>query len=147
MEKVNNWNGSRIKTNITGLDCLLYGGLNSDKDSFILIKGASDTENTVFGMQILYGVSQSLSERDMTPESKKYLCNMEYYVDPETIEYSFGAAVFQYITFFGKIILTFMIIWIADKYRLMHFVLHKSLSLEQTPKRKKFFFQFKSSSK
>lgn len=73
MEKVNNWNGSRIKTNITGLDHLLYGGLNPDKDSFILIKGASDTEKTVFGMQILYGISQSLSERYITTESKNLI--------------------------------------------------------------------------
>lgn len=70
MEKSNDWNGTRMKTNITGLDRLLYGGLNPEKKSFILIKGASDTEKTVFGMQMLYGISQSLSEKDITIKSK-----------------------------------------------------------------------------
>lgn len=71
---------------------------------------------------------------------------VELYVRPGSIENDYLAAIFQYVTFFGKIILTFMIIWIAKEYRLMYFVLHKNLSLEQTPKRKKFFFQFMSSS-
>lgn len=64
--KSEKWEEQRVKTHITGLDRLLYGGLNLGQYSyFILIKGAADTEKTMFGMQMLYGIAQSLSSKRM----------------------------------------------------------------------------------
>lgn len=60
------WEEQRVQTHITGLDRLLYGGLNLGQyPYFILIKGAADTEKTIFGMQMLYGIAQSLSSKRM----------------------------------------------------------------------------------
>ena len=82
------WQEQRVQTHITGLDRLLYGGLCLGSEPyFILIKGAADTEKTAFGLQMLYGIAQSLKDEDMkyeNPEayfsstfnSKKYLENM-----------------------------------------------------------------------
>lgn len=82
------WQDLRIQTHITGLDRLLYGGLCLRKEPyFILIKGAADTEKTAFGLQMLYGIAQSLKDEKIkfekpeayfysTYNSKSYLNNM-----------------------------------------------------------------------
>lgn len=83
------WRKLRVQTHITGLDRLLYGGLCLGSNPyFILIKGAADTEKTVFGMQMLYGITQSLQDKKMeyngpqmsyfysTYNKKEYLNNM-----------------------------------------------------------------------
>ena len=65
-EKDYAWKSIRVQTRITGLDRLLYGGLTlSENPYFILMKGAADTEKTMFGMQMLYGIAQSLSDDKM----------------------------------------------------------------------------------
>ena len=83
------WKNLRVQTRITGLDRLLYGGLTlSNNPYFILMKGAADTEKTMFGMQMIYGIAQSLSYDTMeykemltplfvsTHNSTEYLNNM-----------------------------------------------------------------------
>ena len=53
----------RIPTNISGLDELLYGGLDIIKAPFcIVIRGGAGTESTLFGLQLLYGIALSLNE-------------------------------------------------------------------------------------
>lgn len=120
--------------------------------SFILLLGRLNSNHLMMPNKMLYGLYIYAIAQMFGPFMDVFISMegntgyVELYVCPGSIENDYLAAIFQYVTFFGKIILTFMIIWIADKYRLMYFVLHKSLSLEQTPKRKEFFFQFMSSS-
>ena len=68
------------------------------------------------------------------------------YVEPNSIYNDYLLSTYQYLTFLGKMVLTFTIIWMAKEYRLMYFVLYKSLSLEQSPSRMSFFRQFMNSS-
>lgn len=120
--------------------------------SFILLLGRLNSNHLMMPSTMLYGLYIYAMAQMFSPFMNIFLSmeentgHVELYVPPGSKGNDYLPAVFQYITLFGKIILTFMIIWIAKEYRLMYFVLHKSLSLEQTPKRKKFFFQFMSSS-
>ncbi|MCH5310898.1 MAG: hypothetical protein J1E57_02895 [Prevotella sp.] len=51
----------KIKTNIIGFDYLLYDGLDLTNDhTVIVIQGDKTTERTLFGLQLLYGIGQSL---------------------------------------------------------------------------------------
>ena len=57
----------KVCTNISGLDELLYGGLDiSSPCTVILIKGDEDSERALFGVQLLYGLAQSI--KDIIPE-------------------------------------------------------------------------------
>lgn len=62
----------RIPTRICGLDNLLYGGLDIIKRPFtIVIRGGAGSESTLFGLQLLYGIALSLSEKERdTPFTK-----------------------------------------------------------------------------
>lgn len=120
--------------------------------SFILLLGRLNSNHLMMPSTMLYGLYIYAMAQMFSPFMNIFLSMeektgyVELYVPSGSKGNDYLPAAFQYITLFGKIILTFMIIWIAKEYRLMYFVLHKSLSLEQTPKRKKFFFQFMSSS-
>lgn len=60
------WKEARVRTRISGLDRLLYGGLCLGQEPYLIVmKGAADTEKTMFGMQMLYGIAQSLADEDM----------------------------------------------------------------------------------
>lgn len=60
----------KIKTNILGLDRLLFEGLDlSHKNTVIVIKGNETTERTLLGLQMIYGIAQSLN--DIAQSSKK----------------------------------------------------------------------------
>lgn len=51
----------KLPTNIYGLDRLLYGGLDMQKPtSIIVIKGNETSERTLLGLQMLYGLGQSI---------------------------------------------------------------------------------------
>lgn len=52
----------KIPTRVPGLDELLYGGLNlSEKSNIIVIKGDESIDKTLLGIQLGYGIAQSLS--------------------------------------------------------------------------------------
>lgn len=56
----------KISTNILGLDKLLYDGLDlTENGNIILIRGDIGSEKTLFGMQLLYGVAQSMDYLDL----------------------------------------------------------------------------------
>ncbi len=60
----------KIKTNIIGFDCLLFNGLDlTNERTIIAIQGGKETDRTLFGLQMLYGLGQSLSKCDIA-ESK-----------------------------------------------------------------------------
>lgn len=66
----------KVRTNIPGFDELLYGGLDiSSPCTVIFIKGEEDAERALFGLQLLYGLAQSI--KDILPEAdfKKYYPN------------------------------------------------------------------------
>lgn len=71
-EIVENNEVQRIPTQIYGLDKLLYGGLDIIKRPFtIVIRGGAGSESTLFGLQLLYGIALSLSEKERdTPFTK-----------------------------------------------------------------------------
>ena len=51
----------KIKTNIVGLDKLLFGGLNLAQDhNVVIIRSEDVNQGTVLGIQMLYGLSQSI---------------------------------------------------------------------------------------
>lgn len=118
--------------------------------SFILLLGKLNSNHLMIPNGLLYGLylyamAQIFSPfMDILAEVSGNSGKVELYVNPNLIENDYLAAIFQYFTFFGKAVLTITIIWIAKQYRLMYFVLHKSLSLEQTPIRYKTFRQFMS---
>lgn len=59
----------KIRTNILGLDRLLYDGLDLNEDgNIILIRGEIGSEKTLFGMQLLYGVAQSIDSLNLGKE-------------------------------------------------------------------------------
>ncbi|WP_448781037.1 hypothetical protein [Bacteroides congonensis] len=52
---------NKTKTNIVGLDKLLFGGFDLSRESLlIVIEGKEDTEKALLGLQMLYGLAQSL---------------------------------------------------------------------------------------
>ncbi len=52
----------KISTRVPGLDELLFGGLNlSEDNNLIIIKGDESIDKTLLGIQIGYGIAQSLS--------------------------------------------------------------------------------------
>lgn len=58
-------NLQKIKTNILGLDKLLFDGLDLSRNhTVIIIKGNETTERTLLGLQLLYGIGQSISKHD-----------------------------------------------------------------------------------
>lgn len=113
---------------------LLLGKLNSN---YLMIPNPM-----LFGLY-LYALAQIFGPFMNTyVELSGYVGAIELYVEPNAIINDYLASVFHYVTFFGKMLLTFTIIWMAKEYRLMYFVLHKSLSLEQAPLQMSFFKQF-----
>ena len=73
----------KIKTNIIGFDELLFKGLDlTNKRTVIVIQGGKETDKTLFGLQMLYGIGQSLSDNITKCEHKKepfiqYLSNYQ----------------------------------------------------------------------
>ena len=62
---------NKVKTNIRGFDEMLFGGLDLVPDhSVIVIKTDEPVQGTLLGLQILYGIAQSLElfEREKTPQ-------------------------------------------------------------------------------
>lgn len=54
---------ARISTKISGLDKILYGGLDFIRQPFcIVIRGGAGSESTLFGLQLLYGIALSLCD-------------------------------------------------------------------------------------
>ena len=53
----------KIPTRVPGLDDLLFGGINlfKSKNNLIIIKGDDSIDKTILGIQIGYGIAQSLS--------------------------------------------------------------------------------------
>lgn len=120
--------------------------------SFILLLGRLNSNHLMIPNSMLYGLYLYAMIQLFAPFMDIWV-NMdgnegiiELYVKPGEIVDDYLYPIFQYLTFIGKMILTITIIWIAKEYRLMYFVLYKSLSLEQTPIRMRFFKQFMSSS-
>lgn len=57
----------KVSTGILGLDCLLYGGLDlSAPFTVIFVKGDIDSERAMFGVQLMYGLAQSI--KNILPE-------------------------------------------------------------------------------
>ena len=120
--------------------------------SFILLLGKLNSNHLMIPNRLLYGLYLYALIQIFGPfmglfvkvEGNEGIINL--YVEPGSIYNDYLYSTFQYLTFLGKMALTFTIIWIAKEYRLMYFVLHKSLSLEQTPSRMSFFRQFMNSS-
>lgn len=70
----------KISTNILGLDRLLYDGLDLKEDgNIILIRGEIGSEKTLFGMQLLYGVAQSIDSLNL--EKEIHHCLFSTYAD------------------------------------------------------------------
>lgn len=121
--------------------------------SFNLLLGRLNSNHLMIPNSLLYGlylyalIQTFAPFMDILVEMNGNEGTVTLYVEPMTIYDDYLTPIFQYLTFIGKMILTITIIWIAKDYRLMYFVLHKSLSLEQTPIRMRFFKQFMSSSK
>lgn len=70
----------KISTNILGLDRLLYDGLDLKEDgNIILIRGEIGNEKTLFGMQLLYGVAQSIDSLNL--EKEIHHCFFSTYAD------------------------------------------------------------------
>ena len=73
----------KIKTNIIGFDEILFKGLDlTNKRTVIAIQGGMETDKTLFGLQMLYGLGQSLSINIKDCELKKkpfiqYLSNYQ----------------------------------------------------------------------
>lgn len=73
----------KIKTNIIGFDEILFKGLDLiNKRTVIAIQGGMETDKTLFGLQMLYGLGQSLSINIKDCELKKkpfiqYLSNYQ----------------------------------------------------------------------
>ena len=58
-----------MKTNIIGFDYLLFDGLNlSNERTVIAIQGGKESERTLLGLQMLYGLGQSLTKN--SPDCK-----------------------------------------------------------------------------
>lgn len=74
----------KISTNILGLDRLLYDGLDlTENGNIILIRGEIGSEKTIFGMQLLYGVAQSIDNIDLGRLVHNYLFST--YEDDKTL--------------------------------------------------------------
>lgn len=74
----------KISTNILGLDRLLYDGLDlTENGNIILIRGETGSEKTIFGMQLLYGVAQSIDNIDLGRVVHNYLFST--YEDDKTL--------------------------------------------------------------
>lgn len=120
--------------------------------SFILLLGKLNSNYLMVPNALLYGLYLYAMAQMFTPFMDIFVSVpfetgvVELYVEPNAVVNDYLLSVFHYITFFGKMVLTFTIIWIAREYRLMFFVLHKSLSREQTPAKIGFFKQFMESS-
>ena len=120
--------------------------------SFILLLGRLNSNHLMIPNSLLYGlylyamIQLFAPFMDIWVKMEGNSGIIELYVKPGEIIDDYLYSIFQYLTFIGKMILTITIIWIAKGYRLIYFVLYKSLSLEQTPIRMNFFKQFMSSS-
>lgn len=74
----------KISTNILGLDRLLYDGLDlTENGNIILIRGEIGSEKTIFGMQLLYGVAQSMDNIDLGKAVHQHLFST--YEDEKTL--------------------------------------------------------------
>ena len=74
----------KISTNILGLDRLLYDGLDLTEDgNIILIRGEVGSEKTLFGMQLLYGVAQSIDSLNLGKDI--HHCFFSSYVDERSL--------------------------------------------------------------
>ena len=120
--------------------------------SFILLLGRLNSNHLMIPNSLLYGLYlyamiqlfAPFMDIEVEMDGNEGIINL--YVEPGNDVVNCLNPIFQYLTFTGKMILTITIIWIAKGYRLIYFVLYKSLSLEQTPIRMNFFKQFMSSS-
>lgn len=60
----------KIKTEVSGLDHLLFGGLNMGPDHVVVvIKSEEPIQGTLLGMQMLYGITQSTNGMKNAPQS------------------------------------------------------------------------------
>lgn len=67
----------KIKTNIVGLDKLLFGGLNLAQDhNVVIIRSEDVNQGTVLGIQMLYGLSQSI-HRDSNKVLSYFISNYD----------------------------------------------------------------------
>ena len=67
----------KLSTKIYGLDKILRGGLDLDKDPLaIVIRGAANTHRTLFALQLLYGLGLSLKESDNSDNLQAYYASM-----------------------------------------------------------------------
>lgn len=74
----------KISTNIIGLDRLLYDGLDLSEDgNIILIRGEIGSEKTLFGMQLLYGIAQSIDCLNLGKDI--HHCFFSTYVDEKCL--------------------------------------------------------------
>lgn len=70
----------KIKTNVLGFDYLLFDGLDLTMPrTVIVIQGDHTTERTLFGLQLLYGIGQSLLERGCSLKEGPFLQYMSNY--------------------------------------------------------------------
>lgn len=79
----------KVRTNITGFDYLLFDGLDlMNERTVIAIQGSKETERTLFGLQMLYGLGQSLANKFPNCELKKgpFLQFLSNYLSKDFIE-------------------------------------------------------------
>lgn len=120
--------------------------------SFILLLGKLNSNHLMIPNRLLYGLYLYAIIQIFGPFMGLFVNIsgnegiIRLYVEPNSIYNDYLLSTYQYLTFLGKMVLTFTIIWMAKEYRLMYFVLYKSLSLEQSPSRMSFFRQFMNSS-
>ena len=65
----------KVRTNVPGLDKLLYGGLNLVPENSVLIVKSSETgQGTTFGLQLLFGLTQTMKRRSISVKAR-YISN------------------------------------------------------------------------
>lgn len=66
MEEFYNKN-TKVSTFIEGIDQMLYDGLDlSRQHTLIVIRGGENTERSLLGLQMMYGIAQGMS-KEVTP--------------------------------------------------------------------------------
>lgn len=80
----------KIKTNIIGFDYLLYDGIDlTNNSTVIVVQGDKTTDRTLFGLQLLYGIGQSLSndkKYEHCSEKKVFLHYISNYLSEKFVE-------------------------------------------------------------
>jgi len=80
----------KIKTNIIGFDYLLYDGVDlTNNTTVIVVQGDKTTDRTLFGLQLLYGIGQTLSKDkayEHCSENKVFLHYISNYLSESFVE-------------------------------------------------------------